>query len=208
LSKTIDLSRPSRDRKVLLDLLRNAVEMMQVGEGVIGARLSVPLFERSRCRQLGLLDGEAQAAELELEHLVERLRVRMGANAVRGVKLVESHLPEKRVVFSPLGMSPEKEAPFNKSQPRPLHLFPTPVEVRCMAAVSPGQEGQPISFTCRNRTYPLSHVSGPERIAGMWWEGRNKTRDYFDVEDSSGRRFWLFRVGESRRWFLHGIFDC
>jgi protein ImuB len=213
LRKTIDLSRPSRDRKVLLDLLRNAMEMMPVEEGVSGVGLSVPLFERSQCRQIGLLDYESQAAESELEHLVERLRVRMGANAVRGVKLVESHLPEKRCVLSPLAMPPQRgitaeASPAPLIQPRPLHLFPTPVEVRCMAAISEGQEGLPISFTCRNRTYPLSHVSGPERIAGPWWEGRNKTRDYFDVEDSSGRRFWLFRVGESRRWFLHGIFDC
>ena len=38
------------------------------------------------------------------------------------------------------------------------------------------------------------------------------TRDYFRVEDSEGRRYWLYRHGVFARdglmpqWFLHGIF--
>lgn len=38
------------------------------------------------------------------------------------------------------------------------------------------------------------------------------TRDYFRIEDTSGRRFWIFRVGLfgretlRPRWFLHGLF--
>jgi protein ImuB len=79
-----------------------------------------------------------------------------------------------------------------------------PREVRCM--VSP--LGAPISFSDAGDVFDLSLVRGPERITGLWWEGRDKTRDYFDVEDSTGRRFWIFRVLENRRWFLHGIFDC
>ena len=38
------------------------------------------------------------------------------------------------------------------------------------------------------------------------------TRDYFRVEDTEGRRFWIFRAGLfgretlRPRWFLHGLF--
>ena len=41
---------------------------------------------------------------------------------------------------------------------------------------------------------------------------RAATRDYFRVEDTEGRRFWIFRVGLFGRetvrpqWFLHGLF--
>ena len=38
-------------------------------------------------------------------------------------------------------------------------------------------------------------------------------RDYFQVEDDAGERYWIFRAGDgedactgSHRWFLHGIF--
>ena len=38
-------------------------------------------------------------------------------------------------------------------------------------------------------------------------------RDYFQVEDEAGERYWLYRAGDgedsttgSQRWFLHGVF--
>ena len=38
-------------------------------------------------------------------------------------------------------------------------------------------------------------------------------RDYFQVENDAGERFWIYRSGDgedgatgSQRWFLHGIF--
>jgi len=38
-------------------------------------------------------------------------------------------------------------------------------------------------------------------------------RDYFQVEDEAGERFWLFRAGDgedpttgSQAWFIHGRF--
>ncbi len=47
-----------------------------------------------------------------------------------------------------------------------------------------------------------------------WWRHQEPkpTRDYFRVEDSEGRRFWLYREGlygretAETRWFVHGLF--
>jgi protein ImuB len=39
---------------------------------------------------------------------------------------------------------------------------------------------------------------------------RRRTRDYYRVEDTQGRRFWIFREGlyglHDPRWFMHGLF--
>jgi protein ImuB len=48
----------------------------------------------------------------------------------------------------------------------------------------------------------------PEWVAN---DGVELTRDYFIVEDDSGRRFWVFREGQyargvTQRWFMHGLF--
>ena len=54
----------------------------------------------------------------------------------------------------------------------------------------------------------LAALARPERIAGRWWEGNDKTRDYFDVEtDEDGKRFWIFRVFQTGKWYLHGVFE-
>ena len=61
----------------------------------------------------------------------------------------------------------------------------------------------------------VARAEGPERIAPEWWrpeDDARATRDYFRVEDSEGRRYWLFREGLYGRevvqpvWYMHGLF--
>ena len=73
-----------------------------------------------------------------------------------------------------------------------------------MVRPSDDSDGQPAQFTRAGRTHEVVHAVGPERIAGRWWDGHDKTRDYFDVQDEEGRRFWVFRVAETGKWYLHG----
>ena len=73
-----------------------------------------------------------------------------------------------------------------------------------MVSPSDDAEGRPVSFTLGGRVHPVVQSVGPERIAGRWWDGHHKTRDYFDVSDPTGRRFWIFRVAQNGRWFVHG----
>ncbi|MDB5296398.1 MAG: polymerase, partial [Phycisphaerales bacterium] len=67
-------------------------------------------------------------------------------------------------------------------------------------------DGPPAVFAYRGEARRVTHCDGPERIAGVWWDGHDKTRDYYEVEDEAGRRFWIFRVVRTGRWFLHGEF--
>lgn len=76
-----------------------------------------------------------------------------------------------------------------------------------MVTPSEDAEGYPAAFTYEQTVHKVMHCVGPERIAGRWWDGHDKTRDYFDVADPAGRRFWIFRVGETGRWYLHGTFE-
>ena len=42
----------------------------------------------------------------------------------------------------------------------------------------------------------MAEAQGPERIAPEWWRRTGeRTRDYYVVEDTAGRRFWLYRAG-------------
>ena len=95
--------------------------------------------------------------------------------------------------------------------PRPLLLLPRP-EAADVVALIP--EGPPRQFRWRGVLHQVAEAQGPERIAPEWWcRARERTRDYYVVEDSAGRRFWLFRAGLYGRggdtppaWFVHGVF--
>ena len=59
----------------------------------------------------------------------------------------------------------------------------------CRRAASPGAAG-----ATRSR-----RADGPERIHGEWWKRSGEAdavRDYFQVEDEEGDRFWLYRRGD------------
>jgi protein ImuB len=216
LHKTIRLSRPSRDPVNLFNLLRCAMETIDTDVGFLGIRLTVSRSERVSDEQIALLEHEGFAGEIELSHLVERLCVRMGQEAVAQAQAVEAYVPEMawqgsgfRVqgsVNAVLNPAPRTPNPF-----RPLHLFDSPEEILVMVTPSHDRDGRPISFSRPSFggvVHPLAHAIGPERIAGQWWRGHGKTRDYFDVEDATtGQRFWVFRVLETNRWYLHGEFE-
>jgi protein ImuB len=228
LCETVRLSRPSRDPVNLFNLFRCATERMDGGgnptDEFLGMRLLVRVHEPLGDEQVGLLDGENYAGEMELDRLIERLCARLGERSVTQAEVVESHVPE-RATRRRLARARPRSRPgspkrtgrakgdANKTDPserhaplnaRPLHLFTRPLEVA--VTVSPpfsDEFGQPIQFAL-DGVHRLAHVAGPERIGGQWWDAATRTRDYFDVEDESGRRFWLFRVNETRRWYLHG----
>ena len=219
--RSIQLSRPTRQFKTLFNLVRCATERMDGGhEGFVAFAIKVPAHERIADEQADLIENESRVEAAEVDRLIERLRVRLGENAVIKPILIESYLPE-------LAWKPQSEsAPRTTTTPllvqpsRPMHLLRMPDEIRVISEPSDERVGQPRQFTWRSQTHRLRLILGPERIAGEWWRGHQKTRDYYEVEDQEGLRFWIFRVatrvidptkpGEERvrvRWFLHGRFE-
>jgi protein ImuB len=215
--RTIKLSRPSRDPVNLFNLFRCSTEQMEGSRKneFLGMRLFVRVHEPLPDEQVNLLDGESYAGQLELDRLIERLCTRLGENAIEQVGAVESYIPERAYRSKPARIhrrgrlsdyaTHDASETCRSNNPRPLCLLPRPIEVPVMVNPYNDTFGQPMQFVAQGgHVHRLPHVIGPERIAGQWWDGHNKTRDYFDVEDEAGQRFWLFRVNETRRWYLHG----
>jgi protein ImuB len=83
-------------------------------------------------------------------------------------------------------------------------------------ALAPLPDQPPVAFIWGRLRIRVRRADGPERIHGEWWRRDAEAplvRDYFQVEDESGRRFWLFRRGDGvdpatgdLSWFLHGFF--
>ena len=97
-----------------------------------------------------------------------------------------------------------------------MQLYPSFERFESLAAETP--DGPPARFRWRRKLHDVARAEGPERIAREWWRRADMappTRDYYRVEDTDGRRFWLYREGlydradfsdDAPRWFLHGLF--
>lgn len=201
--KTLALVRSSRHESGLFNLLRHVLESMETNDGFNAICLSVTSAEKLGHEQAALIADDTERNAAELDHLIERLRAKFG-DVAEWAELVESHLPERTVSYRNETATAEKKLPVPS---RPLCLFPLPREIPVIVKPSESRDGQPVAFTCNNQVHRLTHVRGPERLAGQRWNGSNKTRDYFDVADTDGSRFWLFRVMETNRWYLHGVFE-
>jgi protein ImuB len=190
-----------------------AAEDQDSGFGFEAARLDVTVADDLAPRQ-GDMGADEIAAAAELDALIDRLSMRLGAENIRILQPHESHIPERAVRAAAVTA---KDAETNRrrwasfpSAPRPLSLLreAEPAEVTALLP-----EGPPRRFRWRGVRYSITHAEGPERLRPEWWRGEAaRERDYYIVEDEDGRRFWLYRDGlydgaqAPPRWYVHGVF--
>lgn len=208
----IGTARASRDALHLARMLNERLERVDPGLGVEAMRLVVPHADALAYAQTAVRLRETDGQAADIAPLIDRLSNRLGAERVYRIVPVESDVPERSVrrmpVFAKSGLRS-----WPTDLPRPVRLLHPPQPIEAMALLP---DRPPVAFTWRRMRHRVRHSDGPERIAGEWWkrDGEMRSvRDYFQVEDEAGRRFWLFRRGDGQdaltgdmRWFLHGLF--
>jgi protein ImuB len=206
---SIGTARATRDGPHLLRLLCAKIEKIEPGFGIE----TMSLIAR-RCEPLapqpidGELAGEKPAPDIV--PLIDSLSGRLGPRRVYRVQGVESDVPERSTQrISPL--APTASWP---DWARPIRLLSPPERVDNVIAELP--DHPPRRFSWRGRLYRVARADGPERIYGEWWKHAGEAdavRDYFQVEDDGGQRFWLYRRGDGldprtgdHSWHLQGLF--
>lgn len=203
-------AKPLRDVKRMTRLLCDRIETVAPGFGielmVLSATIAEPLDYRTE--RSSLIDPVTP----DLSDLVDTLANRMAHGRLYRCAPTQSEVPERSVsriepLAAPIGVT------WPVEWPRPSRLLDPPAPVEAMALLP---DHPPASFTWGGVRRRVQRADGPERIFGEWWvrDGElSAVRDYFEVEDEAGERFWLFRRGDGEdpntgdhRWYLHGIF--
>ena len=210
LVRRLEMAAASRDAAHVAGLFSRKLDDLDAGFGIELVRLRSPWTEPLALSQADL----EKAAELHgtsLAACIDRLSVRLGADAVRRPVPHASHLPERaqrwQAPLEPEAMS-QGELAFHA---RPLKLLDRAEPIAVLYA-SP--DGLPRRFRWRGEVHEVARAEGPERIAPEWWRERGTTRlrDYYRIEDGEGRRYWIYRSGladDGRggmpEWFLQGL---
>ncbi len=190
----------------LFQLVQLRLESVRLPGPVCEIHVAAPSTAGLPCRQQELfpLGEEPARQQRHLAGLVDRLSNRLGQRAVLGVRLVPDAQPELAWRCDPLvgGKRRRRSRAMPADLPPcPLRLFPRPL------ALNIQQDDPPPCFRVSSEAHQVAHRWGPQRIETGWWRGRTVGRDYYRVETTTGRRFWLFRRLRDGRWFLHGAFD-
>ena len=93
-------------------------------------------------------------------------------------------------------------------KPRPIQLLAQPGRIEVTAPIP---DYPPMLFRYKGKLHKIVKADGPERIEREWWIEEGLHRDYYNVEDEDGCRYWLFRLGhyagdKNPQWFIHGFF--
>ncbi len=206
---------PAHVAKLVELKLDRIVEEIDAGFGFEALGLGVTTAERVDPKQAELAAMDQGGGRSErCAALVDGLQQRLGPRSVRRLEPVSSHLPERSETAVVPVFAASAWPAADETRPRPLLLLLRPEEVEVTALVP---EGPPRRFRWRGAMHGVARAQGPERIADEWWrkrvgEDEASTRDYYLVEDSANRHFWLYREGlygretPSPRWFVHGLF--
>jgi protein ImuB len=185
---TVRMRRESRDPERLNALLRERLQRLELPQAVgeVGLRAEWPM--ELDARSLDLFEAADESSRVDL---VDRLRARLGDQAVRGISAVAEHRPEHAWQYSEPGSSRE----HSNDRCRPLWLLPVAQPLRT-------RDGRP----CFHGELELQ--PGRERIESGWWDGQDVARDYFVAVNPAGCRYWIYReLSGERRWYLQGVFE-
>ncbi len=228
---SVGLFRPTAWANHLVQLLQVRFESLRLPGPVDSIRLVAASTAPLELRQQELFfERQTRIEPHHLSGLIDRLSNRLGHTSVMRVRLIPDAQPELACHYAPLVLGREVKGgikvsatvcakhPKSRSgkrwptplcqsqaispppsiQPRPLRLLTRPVRL-------PG--GMDGSFSFAGRQHRIVRRLGPERIETGWWRGRTVARDYYRIETTTGRRYWVFRRLPAGPWFLHGMFD-
>lgn len=234
-STSVALSQPTSKPKVIRRLFTDRLEQIDCGFGIDLFVIEARGAERLTATQDDMMGARpTEQVRQALASFADTVGNRVGFAAVKKPAPRTSHVPERGQRLVDMTM-PIDWVAWRSVQPtwspRPLRLLqrPEPAEVTAELPDSP-----PAQFVWRKLVRRVIRSRGPERMLPEWWHDNLKTkrsasfRDYYDVEDSEGRRYWIFRsirddpievldseqresdepeqTVRSIHWFVHGLF--
>ena len=167
--------------------------------------LEAPKVEDHFPLQEKLWEGSGGLEDERLSELLDRLSSRTGVQATR--YLPDEHYWPERSLKPASSLIEKLTTEWRKDKLRPLQLLAIPERIEVTAPIP---DYPPMLFQHKGKLHRIIKADGPERIEQEWWLQQGQHRDYYRVEDESGNRYWLFRLGhyddKTFQWFIHGFF--
>ncbi len=192
---TLGLLSPSNDPAHLFKLWQERLDKHLLQNPVEGVELLAPKLLPMKATELDLfVSTHAQESQSFIQFL-ERLRNRLGNDAIRQVQCVAEHRADKAFevrCYQPRLKKQDKNTVY--SSQRPVWLLPHPQRLKTTHQ-GPWLHGL------------LTIMDGPERIESGWWDGKDQRRDYYIAKSRQQQTLWIYQnIKPPLDWYLHGLF--
>lgn len=197
--------RPTHHVSHLMRLFENKVALLDPGPGIELFILEATEVEENPCGQERIWQQVGGLGDERLSELIDRLVDRGGIEVSRYLP-AEHYWPEWSFRKA-TSIEESSTSPWKTDCPRPTYLFSSPEAIEVTAPIP---DYPPMLFIYGGKIHRIVRADGPERIEQEWWLQQGQHRDYYQVEDEEGQRYWIFRLGhyhdKNYQWFIHGLF--
>lgn len=203
----IGTNRPSCNSSHLYKLFEIKLDSIEPALGIELFTLDAEKVEDLPSKQEDLWQMSEGLDDNCLAELLDRLAGRIGVDKIRRFMPEEHYWPE-RSYKATTDINEKIQTTWKLDRPRPLHILFKPDLIEVTAPIP---DYPPMLFRYNGKLHKILKADGPERIEQEWWLQQGQHRDYYNVEDEDGHRYWLFRLGHydnnrNYQWFIHGFF--
>ena len=187
----IVLGQPSHDDKHMALIARELLATQVLADEVCALRLEAEHVLEHPLVAGELFETPAQLRD-EAMRLLERLRARLGKDAICRLSAVADHRPEAAWQVCTANNAATSQAQRHRAalalpgRKRPFWLLPEP---KAIAA------------------HQFTLLGDAERIESGWWDGSDIRRDYYLAHQRDQTLCWIFhQLDPPGGWYVHGYF--
>jgi protein ImuB len=193
----LGFAQPQNNLKHFMVLLGIKLENFKITAPVESITLQANRLCKAEQASATLFPGfDLAADDNTLRLLFDKLSARLGTNAMYGLCMQDSHIPEyawqTRPDLNPAARH-KKPVPYQvKTSQRPIWFLNKPLPLQCR----------------HHQLYwhgKLELIEDTERVEGNWWH-KPVQRDYFVARREDGTCCWIFQDRLTRHWFIQGLF--
>jgi protein ImuB len=191
----------------LFKLFQLKVDQIRPALGIELFVLDAPKVEDVEVPQEEMWSSKPGLDDNSVIRFLDRVAGKVGAQVIHRFLPAAQYWPE-RAISNAASVTEKASTPWRTDKPRPTELLKVPAPIEVMALIP---DHPPKFFIYKGVRHLVSKADGPERIEREWWLDKGEHRDYYQVEDEDGGRYWLFRSGhyggeQKHKWFIHGFF--
>jgi len=195
-------AQPARAAAHWLALARERLTALALPAPVAALQLEAEEFVVPLVLQGDFFARERESAQ-QLQQVLDRLRARLGTEAVRQPHIHADHRPERawRTVLAET-VDAGRDAPaFSGTEPAAM------TTIAAASTTDDFPQARPCWLLPDPRAIeaPAALLTGPERIESGWWDGGDVARDYYLAVDAQGARQWVYQDLRSLGWYLQGL---
>ncbi len=211
-TREVALYHASTKESHITSVIQPVVESVVAEEGVCLVRVAAHLISAQNAEQKLLIETVREHSEEVFKkaggELLNHLVVRLGKDKVMQVSFEASWIPEKSFSYHSVQREKQKALQDFIATDRPPYFLSTPQPAQVVALMP---DSPPARIIWQGQRLKIIHGKGPERINAEWWHSQLNSeisldaRDYFKIQDETGRWLWVFRDQRTSEWFVQGM---